>query len=143
MGPCKALWVDSDIILDWLAQRHPWHASAKELLQGNLKGYWELYFSPLTLANVHYVFRKRVGTDQSLRAITTLLNMGNVVGMDASHVKRALANGCGDFEDEMQMACASQIAGLGAIITRNLKDYRHSTVPVVTAEAWLEQNLNG
>jgi len=60
--------------------------------------------------------------------------------MDSSHVMQAIASGHSDFEDEIQIACASVVPGITAIITRNLPDYSHSPVPSMTAQAWLEQH---
>ena len=42
----------------------------------------------------------------------------------------------------MQIACASAVSGLTAIITRNLTDYANSPVLAMTAQTWLEQHPN-
>ena len=139
MARSETLWLDSDIILDWLAHRQPWDAAAKELLKRSVRDEWDICFSPLTLANVHYVYRKQAGTDKTLIAIRHLVSIGKVIGLDATHVQQALASGHRDFEDELQIACASHIPGLSAIITRNLSDYAHSPVPTMTADQWLRQ----
>jgi predicted nucleic acid-binding protein len=140
MAHSECLWLDSDIILDWLAHRQPWDAAAKELLKRSAQGEWDICFSPLTLANVHYVYRKQAGAAKALMAIRNLVKLGMEISMEANHVQQALATGPRDFEDELQIACASQIAGLSAIITRNLPDYQHAPVPILTAEAWLAQH---
>lgn len=139
MAHSECLWLDSDTILDWLANRQPWDAAAKELLQRSVQGEWAICFSPLTLANVHYVYRKQAGTERSLLAIRKLVSMGSVAGIDSTHVLQALAAGRSDFEDELQIACASQVPGLSAIITRNLSDYGHSPAPAMSADQWLRR----
>lgn len=140
MARSETLWLDSDIILDWLAQRQPWDAAAKELLQRSALGEWDICFSPLTLANVHYVYRKQAGTAKTLVVLRNLVSMGSVIGMHGTHVQQALATGHRDFEDELQIACAAQVPGISAIITRNHRDYLHAPVPVLTAEVWLSQH---
>ena len=142
MALSDCLWLDSDIILDWLAQRQPWNAAAKELIRRGVQGAWDLCFSPLTLANVHYIYRKQAGSDQTLIAIRKLASLGKVISMDATHVQQALASGRTDFEDALQIACASQIPVLSAIITRNLSDYAHGPVPALTADQWLRQAVS-
>lgn len=140
MARSDSLWLDSDIILDWLAARQPWDAAATEIIERAILGEWVLWFSPLTLANVHYIYRKHAGAAKAIAAIQTLTNTGAIATMDSSHVMQALASSHSDFEDEMQIACASAVTGLTAIITRNLPDYFHSPIPAMTAQAWLEQH---
>jgi predicted nucleic acid-binding protein len=137
-----SLWLDSDVILDWLANREPWDAAATEIIERAILGEWALCFSPLTLANVHYIYRKHSGNAESLNAIATLAKIGSIATMDSSHVRRALASGHSDFEDALQIASASTVAGLTAIITRNLTDYSHAPVLAMTAQDWLLQHPN-
>lgn len=140
MARSDALWLDSDVILDWLAARQPWDASATEIIERAILGEWVLWFSPLTLANVHYIYRKHAGAAKAITAIQTLTDAGVIATMDSSHVMQAIASGHSDFEDEIQIASANAVTGLTAIITRNLPDYSHSPVPAMTAQAWLEQH---
>jgi predicted nucleic acid-binding protein len=140
MDRSELLWLDSDVLLDWLANRKPWDAAATEIIERAILGDWALCFSPLTLANVHYIYRKHSGNAGSLSAIATLVKIGSIATMDSSHVRQALASGHSDFEDELQIASASALSGLTAIITRNLTDYSHSPVPAMTAQDWLLQH---
>lgn len=140
MARSDALWLDSDVILDWLAARQPWDAAATEIIERAILGEWVLWFSPITLANVHYIYRKHAGAAKAIAAIQTLTNTGTVATIDSSHVMQAIARGHSDFEDEIQIASASAVTGLTAIITRNLPDYSHSPVTAMTAQAWLEKH---
>jgi len=140
MARSESLWLDSDVILDWLANRKPWDAAASEIIERAILGEWALWFSPLTLANVHYIYRKNSGIAEALTAIQTLAKIGNIATMDSGHVMRALASGQADFEDELQIASASALPELTSIITRNLPDYAHGPVPSMTAQDWLEQH---
>ena len=111
MARSDSLWLDSDVILDWLANRKPWAAAATEIIERAILGEWALCFSPLTLANVHYIYRKHSGNAESLDAITTLARIGSIATMDSGHVSQALASGHSDFEDELQIASASTLPG--------------------------------
>ncbi len=142
MARSDLLWLDSDVILDWLANRKPWDAAATEIIERAILGEWALCFSPLTLANVHYIYRKHSGNADSLNAIATLARIGGIATMDSGHVKQALASGHADFEDELQIASATALPGLTSIITRNLTDYSHGPVPAMTAQDWLLQHPN-
>lgn len=140
MAHSDSLWLGSDIILDWLAARQPWDAAATEIIERAILGEWVLWFSPLTLANVHFIYRKHAGAAKAIAAIQTLANTGLIATMDSTHVMQAIASGHRDFEDELQISCATAVPGLTAIITRNLPDYSHSPVPAMTAQIWLEQH---
>jgi predicted nucleic acid-binding protein len=107
--------LDSDVIPDWLANRKPWDAAATEIIERAILGDWALWFSPLTLANVHYIYRKHSGNAEALTAIQTLAKIGNIATMDSGHVMRALASGQADFEDELQIASASALPELTSI----------------------------
>jgi hypothetical protein len=47
---------------------------------------------------------------------------------------QATASKIDDFEDAVQFACASTIIGINGIITRNKKDFKHSTIPIFAPE---------
>ena len=53
------LFIDCNILLDWLIVRAPFSEHAEKLFtlieQGNIQG----YVSPLTLANTYYILRKQ------------------------------------------------------------------------------------
>lgn len=136
----NSLWLDSDVILDWLTKRQPWVAGITELVRRSVTGDWCLWVSPLILANVHYLYRKQEGSVKALEAIRQLTMIAEVAPLNSTHVQQALAAKNRDFEDALQIACASQVPGLSAIITRNLRDYQHASVPTMTADAWLEQH---
>ena len=140
MARSNSLWLDSDVILDWLAARQPWDDAATEIIERAVLGEWVLWFSPLTLANVHYIYRTHAGAAKAAAAIQTLTNLGSIATMDSSQVMQAVASGHRDFEDEIQIACANAVPGLTAIITWNLPDYSRSPVPAMTSQAWLEKH---
>ena len=54
MARSDAIWLDSDVILDWLTEREPWSASITELVKRAVAGEWTLWVSPLIIANVHF-----------------------------------------------------------------------------------------
>jgi predicted nucleic acid-binding protein len=138
MAHSDLLWLDSDIILDWLAKRSPWDEAATQVIERAVLGDWQICYSPLTLANVHYIYRKYRGNAESLTAINLLARIGSVATMGSVHVRQALNMGRQDFEDELQIAAANAVAGITAIITRNLADYAHTSVPTMSAQDWLD-----
>lgn len=137
MARSDLLWLDSDVLLDWLAARQPREAAATEIIERAIAGDWRPTYSTLTLANIFYLYRKLAGTEKALGTIGTLSRLGTIADLTAAHVHVALATARPDFEDELQIACAASVAGLTAIITRNVADYAHSPVPAMSASDWL------
>jgi hypothetical protein len=66
----------------------------------------------------------------------------DLLWLDSGHVEQALASGHTDFEDELQIARASTHPGITVIITRNLADYSHGSIPAMSADEWLRQYPN-
>lgn len=57
--------------------------------------------------------------------------------VDDKVIELALQSEFRDFEDAIQYYCAIE-NGIEVLITRNLKDFRSATIPVMTAEEFLK-----
>jgi len=71
--------------------------------------------------------------------------MTEIVGTSKKEIVQSFKNNFSDFEDSIQYSSAMTIKGLDAIITRNIKDYKHSNIAVMTPLNFLnlrEQNQN-
>src|SRR5947199_6373 len=60
--------VDTNVLLDLLLQRDPWHQDAEALFEAHLRGDWELYFTATTLTDVFYIARRDVCCGRSSRS---------------------------------------------------------------------------
>ncbi len=98
MAPSEAVWLDSDVFLDWLCKRQPWNTHATELLSRAVDGHWLVFTSALSLANVFYIHRKQEGSQAALEGIKSLMLFVRVAPMEESHVFQALSTGYSDFE---------------------------------------------
>ena len=63
-----------------------------------------------------------------------LLNFIEVIPVDLDGLKKGLRSSIKDFEDAVQMQCASSIAGMNYLVTRNLKDFKTSEIEVLTPD---------
>lgn len=64
--------------------------------------------------------------------IELLTEMTEIVGTTKNEILQALKNDFKDFEDSIQYSSVLTIADIDAIITRNVKDYRNSSIAVLT-----------
>ena len=71
--------------------------------------------------------------------------MTEIIGTTKTEIVRALKNDFSDYEDYIQYSSALTIKDLDVIITRNIKDYRNSSIAVMTPLNFLkmkEKNNN-
>jgi predicted nucleic acid-binding protein len=130
--------LDTDVILDFLLDRKPFFQAASELLKRNASGSFDGYISSITPINVFYVGRKVVGAAPIRQGIDDLLRLVRVAAVDHSTFVQAIGSPLADYEDAVQHASAVA-AGLEAIATRNLDDYRNATLPVYSPVDFLDQ----
>ncbi|TAL70113.1 MAG: PIN domain-containing protein [Bacteroidetes bacterium] len=128
----KRLFVDTNIVIDLLAKREQYYEEAAILfsLADNKKV--EAAVSSLTIAIAYYIVQKsnsNAATREILRKLKTLVK---VMSVDDKIISRALDdNSFKDFEDAIQYYTALENRQ-DLIITRNMKDYKPSKIPVMT-----------
>ena len=134
----KSLFVDSDVILDLFLERQPFYKFSQTLLNSLNQENYQLYTSALIIANVHYFLSKSL-SDKSMakQKIKLLTHFINILSVGIEDIQAAINSTGNDFEDSIQIHIA-QKHNCNAIITRNVKDYKHSTIPVLTAEQFLQ-----
>src|SRR5690606_15056122 len=126
----KVVFVDTNVIVDLLAERPPFSKYAIELFAMAENGDVLLYTSSHSIATTHYLLKKHVG-EKELRAILySLLDFISPIAIDISILKRSLLSNHKDFEDAIQIDAASSIPELDFIVTRNLKDFKSANLPV-------------
>jgi len=130
----KHLFVDSDILLDLLLNRDPFHPQLLLLEATNRE--IRLSTSALVIANINYILAKQVGAANSRTKIKELIKTVKVLSFEAEVIDVALDSAFSDFEDSIQNIIAVR-NNCDAIITRNIKDYKQATIPVLTAEQFL------
>jgi len=130
------IFVDSDIFLDTILIRMPHAVSADQLFFQNGKVGLQLATSAHCLSNVYYFARKTNNKDFAKSLIADLLKTIKVFAVEESHLIQASTSSISDFEDAVQHAVAVA-NNCRYLITRNLSDYKHAELPVLTAEQFL------
>lgn len=132
------LFVDSDVVIDLFTDREPYANPASELFELNEEGKVQLYLSAVSINNIYYIVRKFLGHKKTLAVIETLTEMTEIIGTTKAEIIQALNNEFSDYEDSIQYSSAITIKGLDAIITRNTKDFRNSSIAVMTPLSFLQ-----
>lgn len=132
------LFLDTNIVLDYLLQRELFTALAQQLFAAGQMGRVSLQVSALTMATTHYLGRKPLGNEGILLALRALARQVNVVDTGAITIMSALADNAPYFEDAVQLY-AALAAGADAIVTRDPRGFRDSPVLVLDPLAALRQ----
>jgi predicted nucleic acid-binding protein len=132
----KKVFIDSDVILDLILWREPFVFYSQVLLNLKFKHNIALNTSPLVMANINYVLAKKVGKEAAKNHIQNLFNFVDVLDFEGDIIKKAVNSLFADMEDAIQFFIAER-NNCDVIVTRNIKDYKNSTIPVLTAEQFL------
>ncbi|MCM2357712.1 MAG: PIN domain-containing protein [Geobacteraceae bacterium] len=137
----RAVFVDTDIILDLLTRREPFYPAAAQLFSLVERGEQKACVSALTFANLFYILRKELSAPKAVDVLKKLRQLVTVLPVDDRIVALALDGGFTDFEDALQYQTALS-KGIACLITRNTKDYRKPVITVCTAEEFLARRAS-
>jgi predicted nucleic acid-binding protein len=130
--------VDTNIFLDVVLAREGLEEESRQVLNwfGNHPG--EGWVAWHTLANLSYVGTRMAGPASAMKALREILEVFEVCRVGTQEAHRALHLRLRDFEDSLQVS-AGLAAGVAAIVTRNLKDFRGSPLPALSPRAFLSK----
>ena len=135
------IFVDTDVIIDYLTDRSPFANFATMLFELHEQNKLIIHVSSISINNVHYVARKLIGEKRAVDLIDDLVDRIELVATTKKEIKFAINTKFKDFEDAVQYANAMTIKGIEAIVTRNIKDYKESKIAVFTPEVYLKTKL--
>jgi predicted nucleic acid-binding protein len=130
----KKVFVDTNIIIDLLADRKPFSKLAIELFTISEQGKIKLYTSSHTICTIHYILKKYHNEIDLRKLLLKLLEKINVKAIDLDIIKMGLNSQHKDFEDAIQIYTASKIENIYCIVTRNIKDFKNSEIPAYSLE---------
>lgn len=134
----QRILVDTNIVLDLLSKREEFYQEAQELFTLSDHSEVLLYVSALTIANTHYILAKHHKLDTARKILIKFKVLVEVLPMDDKILELALVSDFKDFEDAIQYHSALENE-VDVIITRNKKDFKSSTIPVLTAKEYLKR----
>jgi predicted nucleic acid-binding protein len=130
--------LDTDVILDFFFDRKPYSDHAAKvfsLCESNIiKG----FITPVILSNLYYLLRKSSTHERVIEKLSLLVSITEVLIIDKTSIKQALNSNFKDFEDALQNFSAECDGSIEIILTRNLKDYKNSTLGITTPENYLK-----
>lgn len=134
----RKLLIDTNIVIDLLAKREPFYIDSAKLFSLADEKQIKLSVSALTIANTNYTLLKLKTSNEAKSILRKFKILVDILSLDDKVISLALNDtDFVDFEDGLQYFSAIE-NDQDIIITRNLKDFKKSTIPVMTAEQFLK-----
>jgi predicted nucleic acid-binding protein len=134
----KLVFVDTNILIDLLADRLPFSKFAIELFAYAEKNKVKLFTSSHSIATTHYLLKKYMSEAAIREVLLSLLNLVEIIPVDVNVIKKSLLSDHKDFEDAIQIFAANSIHNLDFIVTRNIKDFKNAGVMVLPPDELLK-----
>ena len=123
--------IDTCIIIDALQCREPFFDDAQDILIGNANDEFTGIITAKSVLDIYYIIhRYNHNNDKTKGIILNLLSLLTVCDTTKEDINNAILSDISDYEDAVIAAAAERIHA-DAIVTRNSKDYRKSTVRVM------------
>jgi len=132
-----SVFVDTNIILDWLGKREPFFEYAEELFLKSEAKEIEILISTMSYISTEYILRKQLGREKARQALTGIRAISSVCRSGVKEIDLALVSKMKDFEDSFQYFTAINNKA-SVIITRNPKDFEESKLPIMSAEEYVK-----
>lgn len=134
----KYLFIDTNIIIDFISQRAPFGKAALTLFDLADKKKVKLYCSSHAMATTHYVLRKVYKEAEIRKVLNALMDYVHIIPVTEDILRKASQSVHKDFEDAIQIFCAHAIKNIFAIVTRNISDFSKAGIPVYVPQDVLE-----
>lgn len=130
--------IDTDVILDFFFDRQPFSEEASQILSLCESKKLNGFVTPIMISNIYYILRKTAKHEKVIEGLKSLMNIVDVAIITKNTIVDALNSNFKDFEDALQNFSALDKKDINIIITRNIKDYKTSSLSVMTPETYLK-----
>jgi len=123
--------VDTNVLLDVLLRRVPFHTDALHLLARVERNELQGVLGATTVTTLYYFLDKGLGASRAREELRKLLTLFDVAAVNRGVLSRALDAPLADYEDAVLVEAAGAI-GADAVVTRNVKDFKNAPLTVYT-----------
>lgn len=137
----KAL-MDTCIIIDALQNRHPFCEEAQKIFLLCANDEFEGFLTAKAITDIYYLTHRQLHNDKATREIIVkLCKLFDIVDTSSMDIINALSSEVSDFEDAVMIESAI-LYETDCIVTRNVKDYSKSSLPVFTPKEFIGLLVN-
>jgi predicted nucleic acid-binding protein len=128
----KHLFLDTNILIDFLAERAPFAEAAGILFTLGLDKKAKIYCSALSFSNIYYILRQTLTNTRAIKSLKELAGMTEIIAVGENIIDQSLNADFKDFEDAIQYYSALSVSAMDALVTRNARDFRKSHLPILS-----------
>jgi len=138
----KHLFLDTNVLIDFLSDRKPFSDDAAILFNYSLNKKIKIYASAVSYNNIYYIIRKSLTHQSTIRILNELQELTECIDVTNEVIKNSLNSDFKDFEDAIQNYSAKSESKIDFIVTRNSKDFKLSSIPVISPKEALTMIAN-
>lgn len=132
------LMIDTNIFLDVLAEREPFYANSKAVLELCENKKVDGFLPASGVTDIFYLLRRQLhSVDLAYKALGSVLDIAKVLTVTNEDVLNAYIRRASDFEDCLMAICA-KANKCDAIVTRNKKDFLTFGITLFSPEELLK-----
>lgn len=128
----KHLFLDTNVLIDFLANRKPFALDAAALFDYSLKKKVTLYIATVSNNNIYYILRQSCSHVETIKILSELHEWTEAIDVTKDIIQKAIHAEFKDFEVAIQYFSAKSVQKIDCIVTRDTKDFKKSTIPVMT-----------
>ncbi len=131
--------LDTCVVIDVLQGREPFCENAQKIFLAAANNSFIGCITAKSATDIYYLTHHHTHDEKAARAVLsklyTLFDVLDTAGMDC---RRAVPSAIPDYEDAVMVETAARTES-DCIVTRNVRDFQKSGVPVYTPETFLEK----
>lgn len=133
------LFIDTNILIDYFSKRQPFFSDADKLFDMLDRKMFNGIIAAHSVLNLAYVLRKQFDQNTLRSILMSICYVFDVIDVDKQKLVSAIQNtSMKDLEDCVQAECAKYVRA-DYIVSRDLKDFKNSAVPVITPSQAIQQ----
>lgn len=130
----KHFFFDTNILIDFLADRKPFSVLTAGLFDHAEKGRVKIYVSSVSYNNIYYILKQLLSHRETLNLLSELDGLTEIIDVTKTVIKDSLKSTFKDFEDAIQYHSALSNKKIEAIVTRDAKGFKDSTIAILTPD---------
>jgi len=128
----KSIFLDTNVLIDFFADRKPFSIEAARLFNYSFKKKISIYISAVCYNYIYYILRQSCSNTETIKMLTELNEWTDIIDVSKDIINKSLKSDFKDFEDAIQYNCAKSLNKIDFIVTRDTKDFKTSSLPVLT-----------
>ena len=132
----RKIFLDTNIVLDVILNRTGHVENALKIISLVDLHKYEGWISSLSCSNVYYITARHFNKITAMKKLEHFRVKIRISSVYEETIDLALSSDFNDFEDAIQYYSALSVK-CDCIITRNIKDYKISEIPVYTPEEFI------